>query len=304
MKPKRWTSRESLLLLAIFVGLVSIVGLSRYIDSHRPAIDHGIDEDKLYLSGNTVKRLSLGFNGLVADWYWMRSLQYIGRKILDSPTPVPLDDVSQLNLKLLAPLLDTATTVDPQFMEPYEYAALVLPSVDEAEAIRIAKKGIAANPAAWRLHQHLGYIYWQKKDFKAAGETYSQGAKIPGAPAWMEAMKARMEVEGGSRDTAREIYRRMYQESDDPDVQEMARKRLLQIQSFDERDKIRPVLQEYAARAKRCPASWKEVSDALREKHLRLNTSGAPLDPADFPYLLVKEGCDVDLDWRSPVPQK
>ena len=42
-----------------------------------------------------------------------------------------------------------------------------------------------------------------KKDFTAAGEAYAQGAILPGAPAWMEAMKARMASEGGSRDTAR-----------------------------------------------------------------------------------------------------
>ncbi|MEP6819721.1 MAG: hypothetical protein ABJA18_09325 [bacterium] len=304
MTRKRWVIRERMLLLTIVVGLVSIVGLARYIDSHQPANDRNVDEERLYLSGNTVKRMALGFNGLAADWYWMRSLQYIGRKILNSPERVPLDDVSHLDLKLLAPLLDTATTLDPQFIEPYEYAALVLPGVDEAEAIRIAKKGIAANPSVWRLQQHLGYIYWQKKDFKAAGATYGEGARIPGAPPWMEAMKARMVAEGGSRDTAREIYQRMYQESDDADVKEMARKRLLQIQSFVERDLILRAIGEYYKRAKRCPSSWKDVSDALRERRLRLDASGAPLDPADMPYVLAKEGCDVGLDWRTSVPQK
>jgi tetratricopeptide (TPR) repeat protein len=301
---KRWTSRESLLLLTILVGLVSIVELSRLIESRQPALAVIVEDEKLYLTGNAVKRMALGFNGVVADWYWMRSLQYIGRKVINSQETTQLDDLSRLNLKLLAPLLDTATTLDPQFMQPYEYAALVLPAVDVTEAIRISKKGIAANPSVWRLHQHLGYIYWQQKDFKAASETYRQGAQIPGAPAWMAAMEARMEAEGGSRDTAREIYQRMYQESDEPDVKEMAKKRLLQIQSFAERDEIRLVIEDYKKRTKRCPSTWREVADALRQKHLRLDPSGAPLDPADWPYLLIKEGCDVDLDWRSQVPGK
>jgi tetratricopeptide (TPR) repeat protein len=304
MTRKRWTSREGKLLLTVLIGLVIIVGLSFWIDSRRPSQALSVDEDQLYLTGNTAKRMALGFNGLVADWYWMRSLQYIGRKILNSSEPVQLDNLGQLQLKLLAPLLETATTLDPQFMEPYEYAAVVLPGVNVAEAIRISKKGIAANPSAWRLHQHLGYIYWQQQDFKAASETYSQGAKVPGAPLWMEAMKARMEAEGGSRETAREIYERMYQESDDLNVKEMARKRLLQIQSFVERDEIRRVLSEYATRAKRCPSSWKDVSDALREKRLRLDASGAPLDPANVQYRLVKDGCDVDLNTLSDVPYK
>jgi tetratricopeptide (TPR) repeat protein len=301
---KNWSNRESLLLLTILVGLVCVVGLARQIEPYQATKYPVVEDDKLYLSGNVVKRMALGFNGVVADWYWMRSLQYIGRKIVDAPAGAQLDDLSQLNLKLLAPLLDTATTLDPQFLEPYEYAALVLPALDVAEAIRISKKGIAANPSAWRLYQHLGYIYWQQKDFKAASETYGQGAKIAGVPPWMAAMKARMEAEGGSRDTAREIYQRMYQESDDPKVKEMAAKRLWQIQSFFERDEIRLVLQAYTAQARRCPSAWKDVSNALRGRRLRLDASGAPVDPSDFPYLLIKDGCDVDLDWRSPVPGK
>ncbi len=303
---KNWTIRESFLLLTIVVGLASVVELARLIESRQPPPQLAIVEDeRLYLNGNVVKRMSLGFNGVVADWYWMRSLQYIGRKILDShQTTIQLDDLSPLKLNLLAPLLDTATTLDPQFLQPYEYAALVLPAVDVNEAIRITKKGIAANPSAWRLHQHLGYIYWEQKNFKAAGETYSEGATIPGAPPWMTALKARMEVEGGSRDTAREIYQRMYQESEDPEVKEMAMKRLLQIQSFVERDEIRVVIEAYKQREKRCPTAWKDITNALRSKRLRVDASGAPLDPGDFPYTLIKEGCDVDLDYRSKVPLK
>lgn len=300
----KFTRRDGALLLTVLVGLASVVGLSRWIDGHRPAADASVEEEELYLTAATVRRASLGFNGLAADWYWMRSLQYVGGKIIDSPEHLQLDHLGQLNLKLLAPLLDAATTLDPQFMEPYQYAAVVLPDFDVRGAIRIIEKGIAANLLQWRLYHHLGYIYWQQRDFKRASEIYGVGAALPGAPPWMEAMKAQMAADGGSRSTARQIYERMFQESDDPNVKEMARLRLLQIHSFVERDEIRRVLTKYAARAKRCPSSWKDVSDALRQSHLRLDASGTPLDPANVQYRLVKDGCDVDLDWRSEIPQR
>src|SRR5882762_5114999 len=300
----KWSGRELLLLLVVSIGLAGTVGLSRVIDSRRPSIDAKIEEEQLYVNGKTVKRLSLGFNGLAADWYWMRALQYVGLKVLNTPREIQLDDLGQLNVKLLAPFLDTATTLDPEFMEPYEYAAVVLPGVNVEDAIRIARKGIAVNPSAWRLYQHLGYIYWQQKDFKAASEAYGQGAGLPGAPHWMEAMKAQMLAQGGSRSTARLIYERIYQQTDDLNVREMARRRLLQIQSFEERDEIRRLLGEYAAREKRCASSWKDVSQTLRKGGLPLDDSGAPLDPANVPYRLVHAGCDVDLDLRSSVPQK
>ncbi len=245
--------------------------------------------------------MSLGFNGLVADWYWMRSLQYVGRKIINEPEDVALDDLSQLNLKLLAPLLDTATTLDPHFLDPYEYAAVVLPAIDVQQAIRIAQKGIDANPTAWRLYHQLGYIYWQQKDYQAASEIYRRGAQVPGAPSWMTAMTAKMAADGGSRATAREIYMHMYEGSTDEQVRDMARRRLVQLDSLDQRDALRKLLTMYQSRTGQCPANWREVQQLLRAVRAPLDASGAPLDPTGTPYQLRAGACDIDLDPKSEV---
>jgi tetratricopeptide (TPR) repeat protein len=296
--------RDGLLLLTVLIGLATIVYLSLWLDSHRPPVDAKLEEEQLYLNGATARRISLGFNGLAADWYWMRSLQYVGRKLLGVPENVQLDSLGQLNLQLLAPLIDTATTLDPQFMEPYQYAAVVLPDIDLQQAIRITKKGIAANPSAWRLYQHLGYIYWQQGDFQAAGEAYDQGSKLPGAPAWMEAMKAKMAAEGGTRNLAREIYERLYDQAGDSQVKEMARRRLLQLESLDQREGLRKVLSAYWSKAGRCPSSWGEIGSVLRALRLNLDSAGAPLDPSGTAYVLVSNNCDVALDPKSEVPVK
>ena len=287
----------------VVAGVISFVLVSRWLDATRPKIQTELQQESLYLTGNALKRMSLSFNGLVADWYWMRALQYVGGKILNAPGSVQLDDLAQLDLKLLAPMLDVATTLDPEFMEPYLYAAVVLPAIDEMEAIRITRKGIAANPTQWRLHQHLGYIYWQRGDYASAGDAYSEGAKIAGAPAWMQAMKARMAAEGGSRDLAREIYGRMYQDAGDPKVKEMARLRLLQLQSMDQRDVIRKLLEIYRNKVGRCPGSWQDMAPLLRAARLPI-ADGGPTDPAGTPYRLLTETCDVDLDPGSTIPYK
>jgi len=297
-------SRDAALATLIVLGLASIFGVSRWMDAHRPPVDASVEEENLYLTGKTAKRMSLGFNGLVADWYWMRSLQYVGRKIIAVPDDVPIDDLGTLNLKLLAPLLDTATTIDPQFMEPYEYAAVVLPAVNVDAAIRITRKGIATNPSAWRLYHHLGYIYWQRGDFKTAGAIYAAGAEIPGAPFWMKGMSARMADEGGSRATAREIYTRMFEQANDEQLKDVARRRLMQLDSFDQRDVIRKILAAFTKKTGRCPSSWREVAPLLQATHFQVGTNGAPLDPGGTLYRLVKDGCDVDLDPKSEVPQK
>lgn len=290
--------------LVVLAGMVCAALLVRYIDTMRPPPDPKLIDESLYLNGKTARRMSLAFNGLAADWYWMRSLQYVGRKIMNHPEDAPLDDLKQLNLTILAPLLDTATTLDPQFMDPYEYAAIVLPVIDVNEAVRITQKGIDANPNAWRLYQHLGYIYWQQRNYAAASEIYGRGAQIPGAPPWMEAMKAKMLADGGSRATAREIYTRMYEQSTEDKVKDMAHKRLLQLDSLDQRDALRKILTAYQSRAGKCPNSWKEIEPVLRAVRVPVDGTGAPLDPTGMPYVLRAGACEVDLDPKSEIPAK
>ena len=287
--------------LVVVIGIVCAALLVRRLDTLRPPDDPNAIDESLYVNGKTARRISLGFNGLAADWYWMRSLQYVGRKIIND-NDVQLDNLGLLNLKLLAPLLDTATTLDPEFLDPYEYAAIVLPAINVNDAIRITKKGIDANPNAWRLYQHLGYIYWQQHDYQAASEIYGRGAQISGAPPWMEAMKAKMAADGGSRATAREIYTRMYEQSADEKVRDMARRRLLQLDSLDQRESLRKFFAAYQARTGKCPSSWKEIEPVFRALHVAVDASGAPLDPSGAPYVL--RPCEVELDPKSEIPAK
>jgi len=290
--------------LVVVLGLACAALLVGWTDTLRPPPDPNAIDESLYVNGKTARRISLGFNGLAADWYWMRSLQYVGKKILNQPGDVALDDLSKLNLKLLAPLLDTATTLDPEFLDPYEYAAIVLPAVDVQEAIRITQKGIAANPNAWRLYQHLGYIYWQQGDYKASSEIYGRGAQIPGAPTWMVAMKAKMIAEGGSRNTAREIYTRMFEESADDQVKDMARKHVLLLDSLDQRDVLRKVMQIFRDKTGRCPTSWTELREAFRVLSIPVDVNGSPVDPTGMPYVLNSGTCEVELNPKSEIPIK
>ena len=301
---RRLLKRDVVLAVIILCGMSTVVALARWTDAHRPPPVLR-DTEELYISPETARRMSLSFNGLVADWYWLRTLQYVGRKVDAYQGDIQLDDLSPLAIKQLAPLLDQSTTLDPKFMAAYEYAAVVLPSVDTEAAIRLTRKGIAANPHQWRLHKYLGYIYWQQKRYREAAEVYREGAQIPGVPDWMGAMAAQMELNGGSRDVARSLYQRMYEEGEG-DIKLLAAKRLAQIRSLDERDAIRRVLDERreASAQGRCPQSWREIAGPLRALKLRLDGAGAPLDPADVPYVLDTAACDVRLDARSPIPQK
>jgi tetratricopeptide (TPR) repeat protein len=298
--------RDYFLIFAILVGLVAAAAAARWSDAHRPGVPAQFAEDQMEFNGPAMKRITLAFNGVAADWYWIKSLQYVGRKIVSYKDAhggnFDLRNLSPLDLRQLPGLLKMSTTLDPQFLEPYYYGAFILPDFNPDEAISLLNYGIAANPDKWRLYQHLGYIYWQRGDYQKASEVYAAGAKISGAPPWMLAISARMKAEGGAGAAAREMYLHLAEASDDPTVKAMVQKQLWRLDWTEDRDKIRRLLSNYATNTGRCVTSWKDINLALAAAGLRVNGAGAPLDPTNVPYRLIKNGCDIDLDEHSEVP--
>lgn len=305
--------KNTILPLAIIVvGFAGVIGLSGYLDRIRPELPADYDDSDLTMNGSRLKGFALGFEGLMADWYWMRSLQYIGGKLIKSNAEfVNIDDLSNLNPRLLYPMLQNATDLDPHFIAAYSYGAVVMPAIDKEKAIEIAQKGIANNPNEWRLYQYLGYIYWKIGRYDLAADTYERGSEIAGAPPFMRLMAASMKTEGGSRSTAREIFRQMLADSDDPMVKLTAERRLKELDSLDEREAIDTALADFRERTGRCASTLAEIAPSLLQVKLpagnefMVDRAGNLIDPTEAPYVLDKENCRVKLDTaRTGLPVK
>lgn len=297
----------------IIIGYLAIFGMSKYLDDSRPPLPEGYADQDLALQGARLKGYALGFEGLIADWYWMQSLQYVGNKILDNPdAKISLDDLNALNPRLLYPYLDNATTLDPRFIAPYSYGAFVLPAIDKEQAIKISLKGIENNPGNWYLYHQLGFIYWKTGDYKKAEEVYTKGSLIKDAPTFMTLMAANMKTEGGSRETARAIYRQIYEETSNDEIKKVLELKLLGYDSAEEREAIQKVLDGFQKQTNRCPTNWREIFPLIRQVRLPNGSSlrvesqtFAPVDPTDVAYVLFKkdERCMVDLDpKKSKLP--
>lgn len=306
LKNKNFIRSSWLPIAAIIFGFAAIYFLSGFLERTRPALPETYADEDLALQGASLKGYSLGFEGLIADWYWMQSLQYLGDKILKNQnTQINIDNLQPLNPRLLYPYLDNATTLDSHFTSVYEFGATVLPAIDKEKAVKLLEKGIADNPDEWRLYQHLGYIYWRLGNFEKASEIYAAGAKLPDAPKFMQMMTAKMKSEGGSRETARSIYRQMFDEAGDGQIKENAELRLMELDSLDEREQITKALQEFQTKNNRCAGSWREILPLLQivklpnGKAFRLDKSNNLIDPSDAPYILDRENCRVRLDFEK-----
>ena len=295
--------KDILISIVVFgLGFAALFVLTSRIEATKPPIPAGYEDSDLTVEGGRLRGYSFGAEGLLADWYWMRALNYLGGKIVGAGGFAMVHDLKPLNPRLLYPMLDNAATLDPRFMTVYTYGATVLPDIDPQQAIALTEKGIANNPDKWRLYHFLGYIYWTQKDYQKAAEAYERGSQLPGAANWMNMMASNMQSQGGSRDTARQIYTQVLSEAQDDETRIFARARLLGLDSLDEQDVIKEALDKFQKENRRCAASWREFTIWLRSsrvagaERLRINRNFELVDPSDTPYILDSEKCTVRHD--------
>lgn len=294
----------------IVVGLVVMISLSTALDRSRPELPAEYADSDLALQGKKLKGYALGAEGLLADWYWMQSLQYLGGKIVNSrDETIRIDDLTALNPRLLYPYLENATELDPKFMAAYSFGAVVLPGIDVEKAIELTEKGIERNPSNWRLYQYLGYIYWKRGDYAKAASTYDAGSKIAGAPPFMRQMVAAMNAAGGSRETARAIYSQMLRESEDEQSKENAQLRLFELDSMEMVEAVNRVLSESKERSGQCVQLLPDILPALRSVNLpygldfQIDTSNNLVDPSAVPYTFDRAACSIELAPESKIPK-
>lgn len=288
-------------LVAIALGFTATTALDAYLKNVKPDLPADYIDADPTVDVSKMRGFTLGMDGLIADWYWMRSLQYLGGKISTKEGFINIDDLREFNIRLLYPYLNSATDLDPQFMAVYSFGAIVLPAINEEQAIAIAKKGIANNPSDWQMYQHLGYIYWKLKRYSEAAAAYEQGASVAGAPPFMKMMSAAMKTEGGSRNNARAIYLQML-ESTDENIQNTAALRLKQIAAIDEIEAINATLVKFKETNGRCADDLREIHPLLAKLTLpdghefRIDKTNQLVDPTDAPYLFDGNSCSIKLD--------
>jgi tetratricopeptide (TPR) repeat protein len=250
-------------------------------------------QELLLRSGKLLKRMSLGYDSLLADIYWTRTVQYNGGVI----------ERGEKDFNLLAPLLDVTTDLDPRLDVAYRYGAIFLSEKVPAgagrpdEAIALVRKGIAANPSDWRLYYDLGFVYyWYLRDYQQAAQTFWEGSKVPGALPWMSAMAAHIAGSGGSRETSRFMWGQIYESSKDITIRANALAHLQALRTLDDLDALKNFTETYKKQTGRAPNSMQDLVNA----HIIL---GIPQDPGGYPYIFDANG-DAAVNPESPMAER
>lgn len=246
-------------------------------------------EEVLYLpSGKTLKRLSLGYSGLLANIYWTRAVQYFGAKYI----------AHSRQYDLLYPLLDITTDLDPKLIVVYEYGSVFLSQKPPEgagqpdKAVALIEKGIRENPEYWRLYFTLGFVhYTDRHDPVAARAAFEKGSKVPGALPWMRVMAARMAEHSKDINTAIALWQATYESTIDNDVKNTATLHLKSLLAERDISELERRVQIYRERTGAFPAGW---SDLIRVGLI----PGVPVAPEHEAYVL-KSGGKVDVEDAS-----
>jgi tetratricopeptide (TPR) repeat protein len=274
----RWRIRRvciSVLALAFLV----LIPLQQSIDGKLSAQMRA--EELLYVpSGETLRRLCLGHEGLLADIYWTRVVQYFGRKRLDHSA----------RFDLLGPLLRITTDLDPQLIIAYRFGAIFLAEKPPRgagrpeEALQLLRRGIVANPDYWRLWQDLGFIYyWDLKDYPTAARVFLAGSEQPGAQIWMKVLAASVAGEGGALQTSKLLWSEIYREAANDTIRRSAEEHLLALHAQEQIDGLNAALAMFRSREGRVARLWDELILAGILQEL-------PRDPSGVPYRIDEDG--------------
>jgi len=252
------------------------------------------DPDVLYFSSpSMIRSLALGYESLLADIYWMRAIQYYGRRDEADRRPV--------RYKNLAALLDVTTTLDPDLIDAFRAGSIFLAEPEPigagqtAAALTLLDKGIGLHPQEWRLRFDKGMVYyWYLSDFKAAGDVWAEAGRIAGAPYWMEPLAAMSLSKGGHVDTAIALWQRQYHESDRADVRTNAKNHLVSFAISEQLWTLEFLAEKFRETKGTFPA---RLEDLIAIRWVRK----VPVDPTGTPYEYNPATGEVKLNPASKV---
>ena len=272
---RRVTVTATALLLACMLASVLLL---KQLDQLRTGAP--IQEVLYITSPKVLKRLCLGYDGLMADIYWTRTVQYFGSKHHAGAT----------HYELLGPLLEITTALDPHLMVAYEFGSnfLAPPAPNGAgmpeRAVRLAQFGIRNNPDDWHLYYDLGFIYYMDlHEYAKAATAFGQGARIPHAHPFLKVLAASMAEHAGEVQTARMLWTTTYQTTHDDSIRANAAAHLRALQVDQDVTALERLAEIFRQKTGHLPTSFLELQTA---GFLR----GMPVDPLGKTYRLMPDG--------------
>jgi tetratricopeptide (TPR) repeat protein len=235
------------LILVLGAGAIGILAV---VDRQRSALGHAAMLSCLP-KGKYLKVAVLGYRQVVADLLWLRVVQEIGMR-----------QQSPEGYRWVYQATDTLTDLDPNFAYAYQAVGSVLGvwGGHPRESVAILRKGILYNPTVWELPFFLGYDYfYELHDLPSAANSFRMASELPHSPEYLPRLTARMMVQAGDPEAAREFLERMYQQDRDDRAKVALARRIADVTVERDLRLLEEGVRRYQATNGRSPARLQDL---------------------------------------------
>ena len=234
------------LLLLAFLIVTAAASMALKVATDRVAREKLPGSSIIYIpSGKFLKYATFGYRAVAADAIYLWAIQYYS-----TPT---IDD----RFDHLDHIFAIINELDPRYQDPYEVGALI--AVQEARnpaaAFSILDRGAANNPDQWVYPFNAGHIALMTlKDYPLAEKYFEQCMKIPGAPEFVERLRANAIFKKGDLRTSWETWLEIYKKAPDERTKKIASNHLYNVKATIDAAAVEDAAAKYRERFGRPPA--------------------------------------------------
>jgi len=235
-------------LLVVLGG--ATVGILAVVERQRPAMVRAAE--LAYLpKGEYLRVAVLGYRQMAADLIWLKAVQHFGERKQTTE-----------GYLWAYHAVDVLTDLDPKFAFAYQASGIVLGVWANLprESIALLTKGMRHNPDVWQLPFYVGYDYfYELHDPVQAAKYLRIASELPGAPAYLPKLAARMTVEAGDPDAALEFLQRLYQQLQDERLRESLVQRMKEVVAERDIRFLEEGVRRYKSRYGKRPANLNDL---------------------------------------------
>jgi hypothetical protein len=230
-----------------------------------------------------AKLMALGFDTLLADYYWVQAVLLVGGN------SNPAQHTPQLRR-----FIDVVTTLDPWVDHPYRFAAvwLIESEEDVRAANRLLRRSFDYHPDDWRNYFYLGFnLFYYLQENAEAADVMLTASRLPGAPLYLSRLVARLRSESADIEAAAMFLQELVRTAPD---EAAAAEYQAALDEIEIEHKARVLDRARNAYRQLAGKDIERVEDLVRGSHPVLRRLPAP-EPSSLPASL-RRGSTWQLD--------
>ncbi len=243
--------RKLILVLAALTLLAAVVALLQGHDRRYLSSEESVRELMYFPSAEAVRLLSAGNELLAADYLWLRMIQYYAYHMRRDQ-----------KYGYLYPITDRLTDLDPRFVYPYTFGALLLVSDarDSVNSLALLDKAKRLNPDRWEFPYMKGFVLYTflRRD-SAAAEEFVEASRKPGA--WEGCLRFAGWIyrKTGRREVAKAMWQELYDKARDPLDRAVAQYYLRAIAMEEELERLNALARRFRRMQGEWPAGFRDL---------------------------------------------